>query len=361
MTLHLVSLPHTQTTGDYVSCAYTQKVIKFCEMMADRHEILLYAGDYNEAPCAELVPMVTLDEQVAWFGPDVSRSLPAIEFDEARPYWRLTNARVTVELSRHYQTGDLVLFSGGRPQWPIAQALPHVTAIEPFVGYSGTFTRNRVYESHAWRHHCYGLNNEQDGNPWDAVVPNYFRPDDFPLVADKGESVLYLGRMIARKGVAWAVEATERAGVPLVMAGPGARTVSPGLVVCDDGTELTGDHVTYVGFADADKRAALMGAARALICPTQYVEPFGGVAVEAMLCGTPVLSTDWGAFTETVGHGRNGYRCTSPDELAAHIGRLEDLDNPITIRADAARRYSLEAVAPMFDRYFDRFLGGTRR
>jgi ethanolamine utilization microcompartment shell protein EutL len=56
MRLHLVSLPHTQTTAAYSWCAYTQKVSHFADMMTERgHEVTLYAGEHNEGDCAELV------------------------------------------------------------------------------------------------------------------------------------------------------------------------------------------------------------------------------------------------------------------------------------------------------------------
>ena len=46
--------------------------------------------------------------------------------------------------------------------------------------------------------------------------------------------------------------------------------------------------------------AHVLGDCVAVLCLTSYLEPFGCVAVEAQLCGTPVISTDFGGMVETV-------------------------------------------------------------
>src|SRR5690606_20768103 len=104
-----------------------------------------------------------------------------------------------------------------------------------------------------------------------------------------------------------AVEATRRLGARLPLAGQGVQHAEPGLGVPGEVT-LEGDHIEHVGFADPARRAELMGGARAVFVPTPYVEPFGGVSVEAMMCGTPVIATDFGAFAENVVDGVTGYR-----------------------------------------------------
>jgi glycosyltransferase involved in cell wall biosynthesis len=106
-------------------------------------------------------------------------------------------------------------------------------------------------------------------------------------------------------------------------------------------------------------RAHLMAGAKAVFVPTLYVEPFGNVHVEAMVCGTPVITTDWGVFSETVQHGVTGFRCRTHDEFLAAARRAPQLDRK-GIRDYAISRFSLETVGQLYEAYFER-LNAERR
>ena len=83
-----------------------------------------------------------------------------------------------------------------------------------------------------------------------------------------------------------------------------------------------------------------------------YLEPFGGVNVEAMLCGTPALTSDWGGFPETINHGITGYRCRTIDDYVWAGKYGVDKINPADCRKWAITRYSLDRVRWMYQEYF---------
>jgi hypothetical protein len=59
MRFHVVSLPHTQTTKEFVHCAYTTKVVRFCNMMTSLgHEVFLYSSDDNDAHVTEHISVI---------------------------------------------------------------------------------------------------------------------------------------------------------------------------------------------------------------------------------------------------------------------------------------------------------------
>jgi glycosyltransferase involved in cell wall biosynthesis len=106
-----------------------------------------------------------------------------------------------------------------------------------------------------------------------------------------------------------------------------------------------GSSFEYVGFADYWKRRELLADAKALIYPTPALEPFGYTVLEANASGTPALVSDWGAFTETVENGVNGFRCRDAAELAAALGELDRL-TPTACRHLAMDSFGLQHLKP---------------
>ncbi len=351
MRLHLVSLPHTQTTRGFMSCAYTQKVVRFCKMMTSRgHEVILYAGEENEALCSEHVPLMSEEKRSEFFGPSFDTVLSEFKWDAKEPYWEQANVGAICQIGPRFQEGDLILLTTGWPQKPIEGVFGH--SCEWTVGYEGIATDYCAFESHVWRHHVYGIRRWAWGRQGDDVIPSFFDPEDFIVnPAGKDDYALFVGRLVQRKGPDIAARIANQIGLPLVVAGPGAKKLYPGKIV-GEGVEIEGD-VSYVGEVGPEERAKLMSEARMLIAPTQYLEPFGNVAVEAMMCGTPVVTTNFGAFVETVEEGVAGYRFTTEAEGADAALSCLDLD-PDTVRGYAEERYALEAVAPRFETWLGR-------
>jgi len=354
--LHLVGLPHSNTNHTVTVCAFSSKAEKFTKMMRD-WEIFLYWGDRNDCPVTEHIPLHDESDRARWFGEENldPNTLPAVagNWDWQSETWREFNARSIVELTRRVQPQDLILLTGGWAAHPVAHAFPNVISCEWAAGYSGWFLPYVCFESYAWRSHCYGTKGIHDGRFYDTVIPNFFDPLEWPRkLPRKQDYLVYLGRLIHRKGITVAADIARRAGLPLYVAGSGAAEVSEGLIVCHDGSRIEGD-VHYVGTVGVEERAELVGAARALLCPTLYIEPFGAVAVEAQLCGTQPIATDWGAFPETVA---DGFRFSTIREGVECVERAFDT-NPKQLRLEALERWSLDAVRPRYERWFRQLAG----
>lgn len=349
--IHLVGLPHTETTALYCSCAYTAKNTKFAKMMTEAgHEVFLYGGEHNEAPCTENVTLITEQERLGWFGPWDAAALPTITWNITDPWWEAMNSRAITEINKRAQPQDIVCITAGLAQKPVYDALAHLTCCESGVGYEGIFTNRCAFESYAWMHHLYGKYGFNDGRWFDTVIPNYFDPQDFKQ--SKPENyLLFIGRLVQRKGPHVAAQIAAELDIPLLVAGAGAVSYKKGQIVCPEIT-IEGPTVEYVGPVGVEERASLMAGAKVTLAPTIYIEPFGGVTVESMFCGTPAVTSDWGAFSETVKPGVSGYRFRSLAEGCEAVEKAMLLDRT-KVAAYADNTFSLTAVAPQFTRWFD--------
>ena len=334
MRFHVINLPHTQTTKEYSWCAYTEKVRKFCNMMYDRgHEVFLYASEENEARVTKLFTCVEKKSQT---------STEPI-WDANGPMFLPFNLRAIAHMSDIIEPQDIICIIGGNCQKPVSDAFPNNISVEFGIGYAGVYTNFRIFESYAWMHTLYGQiygAYQADGKFFDDVIPNYFEKEDFPFAEEQEDYYLYIGRLIDRKGIHLAAEVCEKAGVKLKVAG---------------GSGIPPAYGEYVGMVGPKERGELMSKALGVFVPTLYVEPFGGVHAEANLCGTPVITTDWGVFTETVTNGFNGYRCRTFQEFLDAVENVKHLDRR-AIREAAQKRFSTENVALQYEEYFDRIM-----
>ena len=341
-TFHVVSLPHTQTTLEYNHCAYTQKVRKFCNMMTDLgHDVILYASEDNEARVKEHVTVITKAKQREIFGDnDHTRNFFNITWGIHDPGWVEMNSNTIRAMAERIQPRDFICLIGGVCQQIIADAFSSNMAVEYGIGYEGTFSKYRCFESYAHMHFVHGAQHDDNGNFYETVVPNYYDEEEFPFTEQPDDYYLFMGRLIDRKGWHIAQEVCEKLGKRLIVAGQG---------------EFSG-YGEYVGVVGVEKRGELMSRAKAVFVPTTYLEPFGGVHAEALLCGTPVITTNFGVFTETVMNGVNGYRCDTFRDFVAAVEAVEKFSpaKRRKIRASAQARFSTRRVAKQYDIYFHR-------
>ncbi len=153
---------------------------------------------------------------------------------------------------------------------------------------------------------------------------------------------LYVGSGFERKGVATLLDALARmrsrnahlllVGRERKRRGFEARATRLGL----------GQRVRFLG-AQTDVRP-LYGAADAVVLPTLY-DPFPNVALEALACGLPLLTSTTCGAAELMRSDENGYTCDALD-ITAMAGLLDRLAQPGQAAAmQKAARASVAALS----------------
>lgn len=178
--------------------------------------------------------------------------------------------------------------------------------------------------------------------PISAVIHHGFDIADFPDGAGGGGYALFLGRMNAGKAPHVAAKLARAAGYPLRIAAkmrePAERQYFETMV-----RPLLGDDVTYLGEVDREEKLELLASAECLLNPIAWPEPFGMVMLEALACGTPVLTTARGAAPEIVADGEVGFVRSEPNELIETFGQLGSIQRS-ACRARVKTHFSLDLM-----------------
>ena len=176
-------------------------------------------------------------------------------------------------------------------------------------------------------------------------------------------TVVYVGRLVARKGVDTLVEAFAllplRLDAQLVIVGgePGGSPEAARLAALAKDLDIS-EKVCFAGSRPQEDLRHYYGAADVAISVPHY-EPFGMTPLEAMACATPVVGSRVGGIKTSVADGETGYLVSpkDPEALAKRVLRL--LSDPalqFRVGRNARRRieehYTWEGVATLADEAF---------
>lgn len=170
-----------------------------------------------------------------------------------------------------------------------------------------------------------------------------------PLIAFAGRLVPEKGAAVMLKAFASVVQTVPKAR--LLIAGEGPEENNLKKLAAD--LHLSG-RVSFLGFVPKEKLEPLMAQAWVQAVPSLWEEPFGNVAVEAMMRGTAVVASRSGGLAEIVDDGETGL-LVSPGSVEELACALLSLLNDAALRNRLAAR-AKESAAEMYnaERYISR-------
>lgn len=186
------------------------------------------------------------------------------------------------------------------------------------------------------------------------VVHNGIAVNEWSGAAQRGDQLVWFGRITPNKGLADAVAAVRAAGARLDIVG---QIEDPSYFAAHVAPFLHRG-IQYRGHLSGAALRAAVGAARAALVTPCWDEPFGLVAAEAMAAGLPVIAYDRGAMREVI--GPCGILVPPGDVagLAEAIGGIGAID-PAACRARARARFSREAMIRGYEEAYRAAIAGV--
>ena len=320
--LHVPAVPYTITRDEYSHDAYTGKVMRFAPMMRSRgFEVFHYGVETSESGADKNFDLLTKKEWTDLRIRTWQFLNPKLSLEEATqknndktavvselsnwnsPLTHEFNKRLRASLQANYRstTTDIVCIPLVKTYEKALEGLNYVV-VESGIGYEGSKLPYRIFESYGWMSRTLGVEDAQPNNYW-FVIPNFFNTEEFKLCltpqGPKGSKRIgFLGRISSTKGCGIIVEIAKRfPSVEFIICGNG-----------DPANYLKWPNIIYKEPIHGAERSEYLGSCEAVLCLSKFLEPFCGVAVEAQLCGTPVICSDWGGMAETVEQGKTGLK-----------------------------------------------------
>lgn len=190
--------------------------------------------------------------------------------------------------------------------------------------------------------------------PYKATIYNGINPSKFPFCDEPEDYLLFVGRMVPKKGVKEAVEVARLTGKRLLLVGP---LLPDSKAYFDKHVKpYLNDKIRYIGYVEyGPKLAKYFQHAKALLMPIKWEEPFGMVMAEAMSCGTPVIAFKRGSAPEIIEDKKTGFVVETVQQMAAAVKKIDQIK-----RADCRKRvlehFSIDCMVDGYESVFQKII-----
>ena len=361
--LHILGIPHTITKDEYSHCAFTGKVFRFSKMMKSvGYETYHYGIETSKSGADVQIDLLSLHEFDKLRHESCKKLFPELTDDIitqklknpkefigdlanlTTPLYKEFNKRLREKLIQNYRdkSTDIVCLPFGPAHEDGIAGLDFVF-VETGIGYHNAYKDYRIYESNAIMHYDFCRAQKNICNYW-FVCPNYYDLDDW-IYNEKPDKkkIGFFGRITSTKGLSIVVEIAKKfPDVEFIICGSG-----------DPKPFMIHPNIIYKEPLHGKERTHYLNSLTALLAPTQFLEPFCGVSAEAQLCGTPVISHDYGALVDNVEQFKTGLRCHTLSDFCHGVQMaLDDKFDRKYIRDRAVKLFDMNKVAKKYDYIF---------
>ncbi len=183
-----------------------------------------------------------------------------------------------------------------------------------------------------------------------ANVYNGIDVDKFNYSEETEDYFVFLGRMSPEKGPVQAIKIAKMTGKKLIMAAK-VDSVDEEFYKKEVEPLIDNEQIRFIGEIDHEEKNNLLGKAKCLLAPIQWEEPFGLYFVEAMACGTPVITMRRGSAPEIIKDKETGFICDSIEEAAERTKLIDSISRK-KCRQHVEAEFSRQV---MTERYLDAY------
>lgn len=160
---------------------------------------------------------------------------------------------------------------------------------------------------------------------WVGTVYHGLPDDLYTFNGSPDQYLAFIGRISPEKRVDMAIEIAKRADIPLRIAAKVDKADADYFRTCIKQL-LNHPLIEFIGEIEEAEKNEFIGNALALLAPIDWPEPFGLVFIEAMACGTPVITRPMGSAPELIDPGVTGYLVDSVDEAVQAVRTISAID-----------------------------------